>query len=173
MIQRETARQPLKNVGGEHRSVNADNGCLLYTSSPKWLDTGSNAWQMAAATFVALQSIPGLTVLYGGIVKKKWAINSADVYKRQALDRAFALAEIDDVAVLVAQNLDFDVARIGDEFLDEDAVIAKTRFRLRTVSYTHLDVYKRQNNASTLPSRRLRTQPCRPHFSAVTSVQAR
>ncbi|MFZ0607188.1 MAG: ammonium transporter, partial [Xanthobacteraceae bacterium] len=33
--------------------------------------------QMAAATFVGLQSIPGLTVLYGGIVKKKWAINSA------------------------------------------------------------------------------------------------
>jgi Amt family ammonium transporter len=32
---------------------------------------------MAAATFVGLQSIPGLTVLYGGIVKKKWAINSA------------------------------------------------------------------------------------------------
>ena len=38
---------------------------------------GDNAWQMAAATFVGLQSIPGLTVLYGGIVKKKWAINSA------------------------------------------------------------------------------------------------
>ncbi len=48
-----------------------------------------------------------------------------------ALDRAFALAEIDDVAVLVAQNLDFDVARIGDEFLDEDAIIAEARFRLR------------------------------------------
>ncbi len=27
--------------------------------------------------FVGLQSLPGLTVLYGGIVKKKWAINSA------------------------------------------------------------------------------------------------
>ena len=42
-----------------------------------------------------------------------------------ALDRALALAEIDDVAVLVAQNLDFDVARIGDELLDEDAVVAE------------------------------------------------
>ena len=48
-----------------------------------------------------------------------------------ALDRALALAEIDDVAVLVAQHLDFDVARIGDEFLDEDAIVAETRFRLR------------------------------------------
>ncbi|HLH11785.1 MAG TPA: ammonium transporter [Methylovirgula sp.] len=49
----------------------------MLVPSPKWLDTGDNAWQLAAATFVGLQSIPGLTVLYGGIVKKKWAINSA------------------------------------------------------------------------------------------------
>ncbi len=55
--------------------------CLCCASmlvpSPKWLDQGANAWQMAAATFVALQSIPGLVILYGGIVKKKWVINSA------------------------------------------------------------------------------------------------
>ena len=49
----------------------------MLVPSPKWLDTGDNAWQLAAATFVGLQSIPGLTVLYGGVVKKKWAINSA------------------------------------------------------------------------------------------------
>lgn len=42
-----------------------------------WLNTGDNAWQLAAATIVGLQSVPGLVVLYGGIVKKKWAINSA------------------------------------------------------------------------------------------------
>jgi Amt family ammonium transporter len=50
---------------------------MALVPSPSWLDTGDNAWQLAAGTFVALQSIPGLTVLYGGIVKKKWAINSA------------------------------------------------------------------------------------------------
>jgi Amt family ammonium transporter len=50
---------------------------MALVPSPKWLDTGDNAWQLAAATFVGLQSIPGLTVLYGGVVKKKWAINSA------------------------------------------------------------------------------------------------
>jgi Amt family ammonium transporter len=50
---------------------------MALVPSPAWLDTGDNAWQLAAGTFVALQSIPGLTVLYGGIVKKKWAINSA------------------------------------------------------------------------------------------------
>jgi len=49
----------------------------MLLPAPSWLDSGNNAWQLAAATFVALQSIPGLVVLYGGIVKKKWAINSA------------------------------------------------------------------------------------------------
>ena len=50
---------------------------MALVPSPAWLDTGNNAWQLAAATFVGLQSIPGLMVLYGGVVKKKWAINSA------------------------------------------------------------------------------------------------
>src|ERR1700726_3577594 len=49
----------------------------MLLPSPEWLNSGNNAWQLAAATFVGLQSIPGLTILYGGIVKKKWAINSA------------------------------------------------------------------------------------------------
>ena len=35
-----------------------------------------------------------------------------------ALDAAFALAEVDDVAVLVAQHLKFDVPRALDEFLE-------------------------------------------------------
>ncbi len=48
------------------------------------------------------------------------------------LDRAFALAKVDDVAVLVAKHLDFDVARIGDEFLDEYPFVAERRFRFRT-----------------------------------------
>ncbi|KAJ3221014.1 hypothetical protein HDU81_010968 [Chytriomyces hyalinus] len=46
------------------------------TSNP-WLDHGDNAWQLSAATFVGMQSVPGLMVFYAGIVKKKWAINSA------------------------------------------------------------------------------------------------
>lgn len=44
--------------------------------TPDWLDTGNNAWQLTAASLVALQSVPGLCVLYAGLVKKKWAINS-------------------------------------------------------------------------------------------------
>lgn len=48
-------------------------GVLTNPHSP----TGDNAWQLTAASLVALQSVPGLVVLYAGFVKKKWAINSA------------------------------------------------------------------------------------------------
>ncbi|XP_030551374.1 ammonium transporter 3 member 1-like isoform X2 [Rhodamnia argentea] len=44
---------------------------------PDWLNKGDNAWQMIAATLVGIQSVPGLVILYGSIVKKKWAVNSA------------------------------------------------------------------------------------------------
>jgi len=47
------------------------------STNPPWLDTGDNAWQLTAASLVALQSVPGLVVLYAGIVKKRWAVNSA------------------------------------------------------------------------------------------------
>jgi ammonium transporter, Amt family len=41
-----------------------------------WLSSGDNAWQMTAATLVGLMSIPALAVLYGGLVQKKWAVNT-------------------------------------------------------------------------------------------------
>lgn len=44
---------------------------------PGWLNKGDNAWQMTAATLIGIQSMPGLVILYGSIVKKKWAVNSA------------------------------------------------------------------------------------------------
>jgi Amt family ammonium transporter len=45
-------------------------------SDPNWLDTGDTAWQLTAATFVGLMSLPGLAVLYAGLVPKKWAVNT-------------------------------------------------------------------------------------------------
>jgi Amt family ammonium transporter len=45
-------------------------------SVPGWLDTGSNAWMLTAATLVGLQSVPGLMLLYGGMTKRKYAINT-------------------------------------------------------------------------------------------------
>jgi ammonium transporter, Amt family len=73
---------------------------MALVASPQWLDTGDNAWQLAAATFVGLQSIPGLTILYGGIVKKKWAINSAFM-------SMYAFASVLVVWVLFDYNLAF------------------------------------------------------------------
>jgi Amt family ammonium transporter len=43
---------------------------------PPWLNAGDNAWQLVAATLVGLMSIPGLAILYGGIVQRKWAVNT-------------------------------------------------------------------------------------------------
>jgi ammonium transporter, Amt family len=43
---------------------------------PNWLDAGDTAWQLTAATLVGLMSLPGIAVLYGGIVQKKWAVNT-------------------------------------------------------------------------------------------------
>jgi Amt family ammonium transporter len=41
-----------------------------------WLSPGDNAWQMTAATLVGLMSVPGLAVLYGGVMQKRWSVNS-------------------------------------------------------------------------------------------------
>jgi len=49
----------------------------ITSVAPAWLEKGDNAWQLTAASLVALQSVPGLVVLYAGWVKHKWAINSA------------------------------------------------------------------------------------------------
>jgi Amt family ammonium transporter len=73
---------------------------MALVPSPQWLNEGDNAWQLAAATFVALQSIPGLVVLYGGVVKKKWAINSAFM-------SIYAFASVLVVWVLFDYNMAF------------------------------------------------------------------
>ncbi|MGH9086958.1 MAG: ammonium transporter, partial [Acidimicrobiales bacterium] len=43
---------------------------------PSWLNTGDNTWQLVAATLVGLMSVPGLAVLYGGLVQRKWVVNT-------------------------------------------------------------------------------------------------
>lgn len=49
----------------------------MFVPDPRYLNPGDNAWQLTAATLVGMQTVPGLAILYGGLVKKKWAINSA------------------------------------------------------------------------------------------------
>jgi ammonium transporter, Amt family len=45
-------------------------------SVPSWLDTGSNSWMLTAATFVGLQSLPGLAIFYAGLSKKRFQVNT-------------------------------------------------------------------------------------------------
>ncbi len=47
-----------------------------YLGYPHWLNPGDNAWQLTAATLVGLMSVPGLVVLYGGVMQKRWSVNS-------------------------------------------------------------------------------------------------
>jgi Amt family ammonium transporter len=45
--------------------------------APGWLNSGDTGWQLTAATLVGIQSVPGLAILYAGLMKRKWALNSA------------------------------------------------------------------------------------------------
>jgi Amt family ammonium transporter len=49
---------------------------MTWAAYPSWLNPGDNAWQMTAATLVGLMSVPGLAVLYGGVMQKRWSVNS-------------------------------------------------------------------------------------------------
>lgn len=49
----------------------------MLVPSPPWLNSGDTAWQLTAATLVGLMSVPGLAILYAGVVKRRWAVNSA------------------------------------------------------------------------------------------------
>ena len=46
-------------------------------SVPTWLDTGSNAWMLTAATLVGIMSIPALALYYAGLSKKKYVVNTS------------------------------------------------------------------------------------------------
>jgi Amt family ammonium transporter len=48
----------------------------MWLPYPTWLSPGDNAWQLTAATLVGLMSVPGLVVLYGGVMQKRWSVNS-------------------------------------------------------------------------------------------------
>jgi ammonium transporter, Amt family len=50
---------------------------LDITSGPGWLSPGDTGWQLTSATLVGLMSVPGLAILYSGLMKRKWALNSA------------------------------------------------------------------------------------------------
>src|SRR5689334_17490705 len=51
-------------------------GGIRMIPYPSWLNAGDNAWQLTAATLVGLMSVPGLALLYGGLVQRKWVVNT-------------------------------------------------------------------------------------------------
>ena len=57
---------------GQNAAVGNPNAC----SDLSWLSPGDTAWQLTAATFVGLMSIPALALLYAGLVPKKWVVNT-------------------------------------------------------------------------------------------------
>src|SRR3978361_711574 len=42
----------------------------------EWLSEGANSWQLTAATLVAVKNSTELMVLYGGVMQKRWSVNS-------------------------------------------------------------------------------------------------
>src|SRR5256885_9285974 len=62
--------------GGRRHMTTAERRHMTWQAYPSWLNAGDNAWQMTAATFVGLMSLPGLAVLYGGVMQKRWSVNS-------------------------------------------------------------------------------------------------
>lgn len=65
------------NFSSSHVAYHIPESLLPCEASPEWNNKADNAWQLTAATLVGLQSVPGLVILYGSIVKRKWAVNSA------------------------------------------------------------------------------------------------
>ena len=58
-----------------------------------------------------------------------------------ALDRTIALAKVDDVAVIIADDLKLDVARLDDEFFHKNFIVVKKGLRLpraRVVGALHI-----------------------------------
>ena len=74
-------------------------------SVPPWLDTGSNAWMLTAATLVGLMSLPGLAIFYGGLAKKRFILNTVFMI-------FYAYAAVLVVWLLFGYNLGFGPASV-------------------------------------------------------------
>src|SRR5262245_5562151 len=87
---------------------------------------------------------------------KQWAWRLFDDLLIATLNRAFPLAKMDHVVVPVPEDLNFDMAGIGNEFLDKDALVAKRGFRFRPgtrETFPHLGFVAGNAHAFAAPSR--------------------
>jgi Amt family ammonium transporter len=68
-----------ERVGREYRLTTVKGAPRVLSTViawPAWLNSGDNTWQLTAATFVGLMSLPALAVLYAGLVQRKWVVNT-------------------------------------------------------------------------------------------------
>ncbi|MCY0884564.1 MAG: ammonium transporter [Firmicutes bacterium] len=83
----------------------------MYVPSAPYVSPGDTAWQLTAATLVGMMSVPGIAILYGGLVKRKWALNSVMMV-------LYAFAVVLLVWVLWGYNMGFgSPARLGPGIL--------------------------------------------------------
>ncbi|KAG2690930.1 hypothetical protein I3760_09G213400 [Carya illinoinensis] len=112
-----------------------------FPQTPEWLNKGDNAWQMISATLVGMQGMPGLVILYAGLVKKKWALNSAFM-------ALFAFAAVMPCWVLWAYKMSFGHKllpfwgkaglAVSQDFLIPQAVLPSTSYKNVTPAATLL-----------------------------------
>lgn len=108
-----------------------------------WLNNGDNAWQMISATLIGLQSVPGLVILYGSIVKKKWAVNSAFM-------ALYAFAAVIICWVIWAYNMSFGDQllpfwgkagpALGQKFLIKQAVLLATTHFYKNGTFYFIEI---------------------------------
>jgi Amt family ammonium transporter len=121
-----------------------------------WLDPGDNTWQLVAATLVGLMSIPGLAVLYAGLVQKKWAVNT--------MLMAFAgFSVVLIVWVLWGFNMGFGHAWFGNGLANplhaKATGISKFVHNLVGAPHPIVSHFAEQNQANTPLGSGLGTQP--------------
>jgi len=100
------------------------------STAPDYFNQGDQAWQLTAATLVGLQSIPGLMIMYAGLVKKKWALNSAFMVMR--IDRPCGCLQTN--ANLVLLRVRYDALGLGAFRISHGLRCMAPRFRPSRIS---------------------------------------
>ena len=113
----------------------------LTPAVPEWLNKGDNAWQMISGALVCMQGMPGLVIIYAGLVKKKWALNSAFM-------ALFAFAAVMPCWVLWAYNMSFGEKllpfwgkaglAVSEDFLNSQTILPSTQYKNITSAATPL-----------------------------------
>lgn len=107
-------------------------------ASPPWKNKGDNAWQLTATFLVGLQTVPGLVILYGTVVKKKWAVNTAFM-------ALYAFAEVLICWVLWAHHMSFGAKSKYGNFPMADYVCFQFAFAAITVVLLAGSLFGRMN----------------------------